>query len=266
MNSVMDRVVAWVARLVFVFLYVPIVAVIVYSFNASQTTSTWGGFSLQWYSELLTDGALLQTLRTSLVIGISAAVLATVIGFLAALGLSRYRVRGQRFVLGAILLPLIVPEIVLGAALLSVYSFAEIKLSLLTIVLGHLVITLPLATLIILGALSSLDPTLPEAAADLGANPWQTFSRVLFPLTRSALLASFLLSFTTSFSNIVISTFTGGVGSTTLPLRVYSLLKTGITPEINALGALLILLTVAIVAAVGLRQMRRILAGTTAGS
>jgi ABC-type spermidine/putrescine transport system permease subunit II len=259
----MDRLVAWIARLVFVFLYVPIVAVIVYSFNASRSTSSWGGVSLQWYGELFQDGALLQTLRTSLIVGISAAFLATLIGFLAALGLSRYRLRGHRFVLGAVLLPLIVPEIVLGAALLSVFSFADIRLSIFTMVLGHLVITLPLATLILMGALSSLDPTLPEAAADLGASPWQTFTRVLFPLTRSALLAAFLLSFTTSFSNIVISTFTGGVGSTTLPLRVYSLLKTGVTPEINALGALLILLTIGIVSAVGLRQMRRILAGST---
>lgn len=259
----MDKLLAWITKVVLVFLYVPIVAVIVYSFNSSPTTTRWEGLSLHWYAELLTDKALLQTLQTSFIVGIVAAGLATIIGFLSALGLTKYRVRGRKFFLGAVLLPLIIPEIVLGAALLTVFSASGIKLGIVTIILGHLIICLPLTTLILMGAMSSLDPSLPEAATDLGCTPWQTFTRVLFPLTRSAILASFLLSFTTSFSNIVISTFTSGVGSTTMPLRVYSLLKTGITPEINALGALLILLTIVIIFAVGLGQMRRILVGTS---
>ncbi len=258
----MDRVTGWIAKAVLVFLYIPIVAVVVYSFNASPTTSRWAGFSLEWYVELLTDRQLLQTLQTSLVVGLIAASVATVIGFLTALGLTRYRVKGRAFFLGAVLLPLVLPEIVLGAALLTVFSTIELPLGIPTIVLGHVVISLPLTTLILIGALSSLDGSLPEAAADLGCTPWQTFTRVLFPLMRSSILAAFLLTFTTSFSNIVISTFTSGVGSTTMPLRIYSLLKTGITPEINALGAMLILATIVLIFAVGLGQMRRILVGT----
>lgn len=258
----MERVTGWIAKAVLVFLYIPIIAVVIYSFNASPTTSRWAGFSLAWYGELFNDRQLLQTLQTSLVVGVIAAAIATIIGFLTALGLTRYRVRGRAFFLGAVLLPLVLPEIVLGAALLTVFSTVELPLGVPTIVLGHIVISLPLTTLILMGALGSLDASLPEAAADLGCTPWQTFTRVLFPLMRSSILAAFLLTFTTSFSNIVISTFTSGVGSTTMPLRIYSMLKTGITPEINALGAILILATVLIIFAVGLRQMRRILVGS----
>lgn len=257
----MDKTVAWLARIVFVFLYVPILTVIIFSFNSSSTTSTWGGVSLVWYQELLDDRALLKALQVSVVVGLIASIAATAIGFLSALGLTRYRVKGRAFFLGAILLPLILPEIVLGAALLTVFSSFQLGLGIPTIVIGHIVISLPLTTLILMGSLSTLDPSLAEASVDLGCTPWQTFTKVLFPLTRSAILAAFLLTFTTSFSNIVISTFTSGVGSTTLPLRIYSLLKTGITPEINALGALLILATVGIILAVGIGQMRRILVG-----
>lgn len=257
----MDRFLGWVTKLVLVFLYVPIVAVVIYSFNSSPMTSRWDGLSLRWYVELTRDGPLLATLQTSLIVGIFAAALATAIGFLSALAFTRYRFKGRAFFLGAIVLPLIIPEIVLGVALLTVFGSSGVKLGVVTMVLGHLIVALPLTTLIMMGSLSSLDPSLAEAATDLGCTPWQNFTRVLFPLTRAAMLASFLLSFTTSFSNIVISTFTSGVGSTTMPLRIYSMLKTGITPEINALGALLILLTVLIIFAVGLQQMRRILIG-----
>ncbi|WP_223692674.1 ABC transporter permease [Leifsonia poae] len=256
----MERVTSWIARLVLVFLYIPIVAVIVYSFNASSASYRWEGFSLRWYGELFADDALLQTLLISVVVGVLAASVATVIGLLASIGLVRYNLKGSRLILGAIVLPLIVPEIVLGVALLSVFSFLHVPLGILTLVLGHLIITLPLTTLIMIGAFRTLDPSLIEAAADLGCTPWQTFTRVLFPLLRSSIVASWLLAFTVSLGNIVISTFVNGVGSTTMPLRVYSLLKTGLTPELNALGTLLIVLTFVIVLSVGIQQMRRILA------
>jgi len=166
----MDRVTGWIAKAVLVFLSIPIVAVVLYSFNASPTTSRWDGFSLGWYVELFTDQLLLQTLQTSLVVGVIAASVATVVGFLTTLGLTRYRVRGRVFSLAAVLLPLVLPEIVLGAALLTVFSTIELPLGIPTIVLGHVVISLPLTTLILMDALSSLDGSLPEAAADLGCS------------------------------------------------------------------------------------------------
>lgn len=254
----MDRFLGWIARLVFLFLYVPIIAVVVYSFNASEVTSRWTGLSFNWYVELVQDRRLMESLRVSLLVGVSAALLATIVGFLSAVGLTRYQFKGRGLFLTAVLIPLVIPEIVLGVALLTLFSTAGMRLGIGTIVLGHLIICLPLTTLILLGAMMTLDRSLPEAAVDLGCTPWQTFTRVLFPLTRTPLLAAFLLSFTTSFGNIVISTFTSGVGSTTTPLRVFSLLKTGITPEINALGAVLILATVLIIAVIGIRELGRI--------
>ncbi|MEV6347459.1 ABC transporter permease [Actinoplanes sp. NPDC051851] len=256
----MDRFVAWFCRIAFVFLYIPIVAVVVYSFNASEVSYRYTGVTTHWYAELFHDDRLLETLRTSAVVGVLASLVATAIGFLTAFALARYRVKGRAFFLGAIMIPLIVPEIVLGVSLLEIFSRAGIPNGLLTLVLGHVVITLPLATLVQMGAMTSLDPSLSEAATDLGANGWVIFRRVLFPLLRPSVLAAFLLSFTTSFSNIVISTFTSGVGTTTLPLRIYSSLRTGLTPELNALGTLLVLFTLAVIVLVGVRQMRRILA------
>ncbi|QZY51731.1 ABC transporter permease [Leucobacter tenebrionis] len=255
----MDRIVNGIARAVFVFLYLPIAAVIVYSFNAAGTNTRFEGLTLQWYVDLFQDGALMQTLRTSAVVAVLAATVATVVGIMFALGMARYRGRGKGGLLALIALPLVVPEIVLGVALLSVFSATKIPLGILTLVLGHLIVSLPLATLVLMSSAAMLDPSLPEAATDLGCTPWQTFTRVYFPLLRPAVVAAWLLSFTTSFSNIVMSTFLSGVGSTTLPLRIYSSLKTGLTPSINALGALLILLTLVIVLAVGVTQMRRIL-------
>lgn len=257
----MERVTSWIARLVFVFLYLPIAALIVYSFNSSEVSYRFDGLSFRWYAELFRDQMLLESLRTSAIVGVIAALVATAIGFLTAFGLVRFRVKGRGFFLGAILIPLIVPEIVLGVALLTVFSTAGVPTGLFTLVLGHVVITLPLATLVLMGAMSSLDPSLSEAATDLGASPWMTFRRVLFPLLRPSILAAFMLSFTTSFSNIVISTFTSGVGTTTLPLRIYSSLKTGLTPELNALGTILVVLTLGVILIVGVSQMRRILAG-----
>lgn len=255
----MDRLVNGIARGVFVFLYIPIAAVIVYSLNAAGTNTRFEGLTLRWYGELFSDGVLMQTLRTSAIVAVITATVATVIGVMFAIGMSRYRGRGKTGLLALIALPLIVPEIVLGVALLSVFGTARVPLGITTLVLGHLIVSLPLATLVLMSASAMLDPSLPEAATDLGCTPWQTFTRVYFPLLRPAVVAAWLLSFTTSFSNIVMSTFLSGVGSTTLPLKIYSSVKTGLTPSINALGALLILLTLVVVLLVGVTQMRRIL-------
>jgi putrescine transport system permease protein len=259
---VMDRIAAWLARAVIGLLYVPIVAVVVLSFNGSALTYRWGGFSLHWYGVLLHDAQIHQALKVSAEVGVCAATLATLAGLGAAMAISRFVSRGRGPILAALLSPLMIPEIVLGVSMLTVLSALHVGLSMWTLVLGHLVITLPYASLILLGAYQTLDESLEEAAADLGCNPWLTFRKVTFPLLRSSLLASWLLCFTISFGDIVMSTFTSGVGSTTLPLLVYSLLKSGLTPEINALGTLLVCFTFLIIFAVGLRQMRRALTST----
>jgi spermidine/putrescine transport system permease protein len=258
----MERFTTWIGRSVLVFLYIPIVAVIIYSFNSSEVSYRWEGLTLHWYRELLSDGPLLDALRVSVVVGVLSASAATVVGVMTAAALVRPDTPGRKAVTGLVFIPLIVPEIVLGVALLSLFSAMHATLGVATLVLGHILITLPMSTLIMVGAMSGLDPNLPHAAADLGATGFGAFRRVVLPLLWPAIGASWLLTFTTSFSNIVMSTFTNGVGSTTMPLRVYSLLKTGLTPEINALGSLLILSTFAIVLLVGIRQMRSILTRT----
>jgi spermidine/putrescine transport system permease protein len=258
----MERLTRWIGRGAVVFLYIPIVAVVIYSFNSSPVSYRWDGLSLHWYRELFTDGPLLDAVRISVLVGVLSATAATLIGVMTAAALVRPETPGRKVVTGLVFIPLIVPEIVLGVALLSLYSALHVTLGVTTLVLGHVVVTLPMSTLIMTGAMNALDPNLPHAAADLGTTGLGAFRRVVLPLLWPAIGASWLLTFTTSFGNIVMSTFTNGVGSTTMPLRVYSLLKTGLTPEINALGSLLILSTFAIVLLVGVRQMRTILAGT----
>lgn len=258
---VLEKATAWLARGVIVFLYIPIAAVIVLSFNDSDVTYKWAGFSTRWYGVLARDTDLLAALRVSAEAGVISATLATAGGLLAAMGMARLGPRGRTLFSGALFLPLVIPEIVLGVALLSVFGTLKATLGLSTLVLGHLVVTLPYAALIVLGAHRALDPALDEAAADLGCGAWQRFRLVTVPLLKQALLAAWLLCFTVSFGNIVMSTFTGGVGTTTLPLRVYSLLKTGLTPEINALGTLLVLFTFLLILGAGLRQTRRVLVG-----
>lgn len=254
----MDRALGWVAKLIFIFLYIPIVAVIVYSFNQSRSPRRWEGLTFNWYVELFNDTRLREALRVSIQIGILSAIFATVIGLLTAFAFARHKFRGRKSLMFLIVLPIVVPEIVLGAALLTVFSEFNFRLGLWSMTLGHLIISLPLSTLILYSALVSLDPSLQEAAHDLGCNPLQYARRVLLPLLRTPLLAAFLLCFTTSFGNIVISTFTNGVGFTTIPIRVFSLLKTGVTPEINALGAVLIFFTIISLALIGIRELGRI--------
>lgn len=259
----MERFLGWLAKLTIAAIYVPIIAVVVYSFNASRSPRTWEGFSFNWYGELLQDDRLKSALMVSVQIGLISGVIATLIGLSTAVALSRYQFAGKRVFMFLVVMPIVVPEIVLGAALLTVFSEASLRLGTTTVVLGHLIISLPLSTLILYSALASLDPSLQEAAQDLGCNPLQYTTKILVPLIRTPILAAFLLCFTTSFGNIVISTFTNGVGSTTVPIRVFSLLKTGITPEINALGAVLIVGTVVLAFIIGARELARITTRTT---
>lgn len=254
----MDKFLGLIVKGLLLLIYAPIFAVIAYSFNSGRSPRRWEGFSFHWYLELIDDTRIKQALAISVKIGVISAGIATVIGLFTAIGLARYQFTGKKFVFFLIVLPIIVPEIVLGAALLSVYSMAHFKLGLISVILGHLIIALPLSSLIIFSALASQDPSLLEAAQDLGCNPFQYTTKILIPLIKTPMLAAFLLSFVTSFGNIVISTFTSGVGSTTIPIRVFSLLKTGITPEINALGALLVITTILFVLIIGVREISRI--------
>lgn len=239
----------------YIFLYIPIIALIVYSFDRSAISSSWTGFTFRWYTTLFADSQLLAALRVSLVVaGVSAAI-STVLGILSAIALSRVQFHGKRVFSGLLLLPLLMPEIVLSIALLTLIGKLGLGLGYWSLIAGHVVLTLPYTTLLLVGAMSRMEPSLEEAAADLGCGRIQGFRRVTLPLLLPAILGALLLSFTTSFQDVVMSNFVDGPTTTPLPVYVYSLLKTGLTPELNALGTMLVTATVCGVLLVGARRI-----------
>ena len=240
----------WLAvhtALVYLFLYAPIAVLVVFSFNADRQTAMWDGFTLGWYEKLLGNEVLLRSVRNSLLVaGITTAV-ATVLGTLAALALGRYDFRGKRGTRALLFLPVIIPEVVLGAALLTFFGVVEMRLSLWTVVIAHVVFSVSYVAIVVRARLSGLDPSLEEAARDLGAGPFETFRRVTLPLILPGIVASALLVFTLSIDDYVVTSFVAGVGSTTLPLHIYSMLKVGVTPEVNAVSTLLLAVTVVLI-------------------
>jgi spermidine/putrescine transport system permease protein len=247
MRNVVLGLPTWMTVLAYVFLLAPIVVLIVFSFNEARSTVVFTGFTLDWYKEVVTDRNIRRALKVSLIVAAASAAVATLIGALAAVAITRRQFPGRNLLATALAAPLVLPEIVLGVGLLVFMSFAGIRLGYGSMIVGHALVTIPFATLIIRAAAASLDPRVEDAAADLGANEWQTFTRVTLPQLAPAIFAAFLLSATLSFDNLVMSTFTSGVGTTTLPLRIYSMLKLGITPEINALGTLMVVANICIV-------------------
>ncbi|HEY9789232.1 MAG TPA: ABC transporter permease [Candidatus Obscuribacterales bacterium] len=244
-----------IATIVYIFLYAPIFIVIAYSFDANKLGVSWTGFTWQWYQQLFEDDALLSALRNSLIVaGVSVSVSA-VLGTMAAVGLARYKFPGVGLVRTLTMLPVIIPEIAMAVSALTLFVALGMKLSLITIIISHIVFCLAYITLVVLGRLQGLDPRLEEAARDLGATPIAAFFKVTLPLLMPGILSGCLLAFVLSLDDFVITQFTAGVGSTTLPLWIYSSVKFGVSPEINALSTIMILLTAgALVASQLIRQ------------
>ena len=230
-----------------VFLYAPVFLLIGFSFNASPMSVRWQGWSFDWYRQLLADQALFEATRNSLIIAAISTALAVVMGTGAAMVLERRAIKGVAWLNAALVLPLVIPEILMGVSLLLFFVMLRVPLGLTTVTIGHIVFNLPLVILIIRTRLRKLDPQLEEAARDLGASPWQTFRWVTLPLLRPAIIGSALMAFTISLDDFVVTFFTAGPGSTTLPLKVFSMIKTGITPEINALSAVLVVISMVLI-------------------
>ena len=229
------------------FLYLPVLLLIVFSFNASPMSIAWQGASLKWYHQLFTDRALLEATQNSLVVALSSTAVAVVIGTGAAITLERQHVWAPRLLNSAFLLPLVIPEILLGIALLLFFVLIQVPLGLVTVTIGHIVFNLPLVILVVRTRLRKLDPLIEEAARDLGATPWLAFRKITLPLLRPAIVGSALMAFTVSLDDFVVTFFTAGPGATTLPLKVFSMIKTGITPEINALSTVLVVISMALI-------------------
>jgi spermidine/putrescine transport system permease protein len=240
-----------VAGFVYLFLYAPIFVLMFFSFNSTRSTQVWTGFSLEWYGELLRDQSVHDAFRTSLIVGVVATAIATVIGTFAALALSRHSFRGQTSADTGIYAATVMPEIVVGVSLLSFFvainPFTGIELGISTIIIAHVAFTISFVTIVVRARLSGMDRSLEEAAQDLGASPVQTFLRVTLPLILPGVMAGALLAFTLSFDDFVITFFVSGVGSSTLPLKIYSMIKFGVSPVINALSTVVLIATMILI-------------------
>lgn len=231
----------------YLFLFIPILSVVFYSFNASRLVTVWGGFSTKWYGELVRDDRVLDALKLSVGIAVTASTGAVVIGTLAAYGLTRFgKFRGRSLLSGLVTAPLVLPEVTTGLSMLLLFVLME-KLTgwpqgrgAGTIAIAHITFAVAYATVVIQARIAALDPSLEEAAADLGARPVATFFSVVLPLIAPSLAAAWLLSFSLSLDDFIITAFVTGPGATTLPLLIYSSVKLGLNPEINALGTLII--------------------------
>jgi putrescine transport system permease protein len=225
----------------FAFLYTPIALVILYSFNASRLATVWGGWSLHWYEALFENAQLLASAATTAKAALIAATIATILGTLAAIALDRFdRFRSRALFAGMIYAPLVLPEVVMGLALLLLFVSLGVERGFLTLVIAHATLGLGFVTIIVRARLAGVDRTLEEAAADLGAGPVATFGKVTLPLIFPAIATGFLLAMTLSLDDLVLASFTTGPGSTTLPMRIYSEVRLGVSPQVNAVSTLLI--------------------------
>jgi putrescine transport system permease protein len=233
------------------FLYLPIAVLVIYSFNTSRLVSIWGGWSTRWYTELLNDQAMRESAWVSLRIGVLSATAATILGTLAAIALTRgRRFRGRVLFSGLVYAPLVMPEVITGLALLLLFVAVDLDRGFWAITIAHTTLTMCFVTVVVEARLAGFDMSLEEAAMDLGCPPWRTFLTVTLPLIAPAVAAGFMLAFTLSLDDLVIASFMTGPGATTLPIRIYSEVRLGVKPEINAVCTILIgLVAVAIVTA-----------------
>jgi spermidine/putrescine transport system permease protein len=246
------------AVLAYSYIYLPIILLIIFSFNTQKLNIRWEGFTLRWYGELLRDQDVLLATRNTLIIAIVSTLVSTVIGTLAALALQRYRFPGYTLADSILYIPVIIPEVVMGISLLVFFAIINFRLGLTTITLSHIAFSIPFVTLVVRARLHGFDKSIEEAAMDLGANWMITFWRVTLPTIMPGVLAGALLAFTLSLDDYVITYFTAGPGSTTLPLRVYSMVRFAVTPEVNALSSLWILTVFTVLGFGQILQRRRI--------
>ena len=237
----------------FAFLYVPIAILVIYSFNASRLVTVWGGFSTRWYVALMHDAAMLDAAWVTLRIGLVSAAAATVLGTLAALALTRFgRFRGRILFGGMIYAPLVMPEVITGLSLLLLFVAVDVDRGFWTITVAHTTLTMCFVAIIVQARLADFDRSLEEAAMDLGCPPLKTFLTVTLPLIAPAIAAGFVLAFTLSLDDLILASFTTGPGATTLPIRIYSEVRLGVKPEINAVCTILIAVVAAGIVAASL--------------
>lgn len=224
-------------------LYLPILLMVIYSFNESKLSSVWSGFSLKWYKALFQDSAMFEALSNSLILALSASFAAAIIGTLGAYGFSRIKMRSKSLIETISMLPIMTPEIILGMVFMVFFSLIGLPFGMTTLILAHTAFCVPYVYMTVKARLVGMDKTLAEAARDLGASEVRVFFDITLPLLLPAILSGMLLSFAMSFDDVIISIFVTGVTVNTLPIKIYTQIKTGVSPEINALCALMLTAT-----------------------
>lgn len=230
-----------------VLMYIPLAVTVVYSFNESKISTVWGGFSLKWYVELFRQRDIMEALLHSIVLALLSGMLAVVIGTLAAVGMSKTTCRFNSVISYLSTLPLMIPEIILGMVFLALFSLMGLPFGMLTLVIAHMAFCIPYIFIMVSGRLIGMDKSLEEAARDLGASQIRVFFDIILPLIMPAIVSGELLAFAMSFDDVVISIFVTGPRVNLLPIKIYTKMKTGVTPEINALATLMLLATTMIV-------------------
>lgn len=228
-------------------MYVPILLTIFYSFNKSKLTTVWGGFSLDWYKQLFNDGDIAIALRNSLILAFCSCFLAAIIGTLGAYGMSKIKNKPNSIVEYISVIPIMIPEIILGMVFLGVFSFIGLPFGMTTLIIAHTTFCIPYVLLNVKARLVGMDKSLEEAALDLGASRVRTFFDIILPLIAPAIFSGVLLSFAMSFDDVVISIFVTGPQVNTLPIKIYTKMKTGVTPEINALATVMLVATIILI-------------------
>jgi spermidine/putrescine transport system permease protein len=262
-----DRLLAANAWLVYIFFYLPIGLLIVFSFNENENVSIWTGFSFRWYEEMLQDDRILGALRNSIIVAFVSTIVATAIGTMLALALERYRFRGRGALDGIAYMPVIIPDVTMGVMLLIFFFQAiglidswfgiEFKTGLGTITLAHIAFNISFVAIVVRARLAQFDDSLEEAAADLYAGRWQTFYKVTLPLIAPGVAGGALLALTLSLDDVVVTQFVSGPGSTTLPVYVFGLVRRGVTPLINAVSTVMLLASMILVGiSLGLQRTR----------
>jgi spermidine/putrescine transport system permease protein len=240
-----QRIALWIAAGAgYAFLYVPLVIVIVYSFNNSRLNAEWVGFTLNWYDTLFHDQDMIFAAGNSLAIALTASLVSTVLGTAAGVAMYRYP---TKLLSVLVLAPIAIPEILMGVSLLIFFVLLNFTLGLLSVALAHIAFCIGFVAIVVRARLAGMDESLTEAARDCGASPWQTFRYITLPLIMPGVIAGALMAFTLSIDDFVITFFTAGAGTVTLPLQIYSMIKIAVTPEVNAVSSLLMLLTLALI-------------------
>ena len=234
--------------LVYVFLYLPIIVLIINSFNASKFGIKWGGFTTKWYHALINNDSLVQAAWHSLNVAVFSATAATIIGSLTAVALFRYSFKGKPLVNGLLFVVMMSPDIVMAISLLALFLLLGAQLGFLTLLVSHITFCLPFVVITVYSRLNGFDVKMLEAAKDLGANEWIILKQILLPLAKPAVAGGWLLSFTLSLDDVIVSSFVTGPTYEILPLKIYSMVKVGISPEVNALATIMLIISLTLVA------------------